>query len=250
MSLKLVVDDVATLEEGLRSLYEEKDGKFYLIVEGDNPALVEANKKVAEFRDTNIALNKKVEELDSRLKPLEGIDPAAYRKLKDQVDAFERRGAKEPSDIDARIKAAVDPLQTQIVDFQTREKVAKEEIKRRDLQTSLRDVAAKSHVRESALEDFLSRGLRSFNLEGQAVNSEGNPVYSEDNPSEVLSQAEWAKGLVKKAPHLFEDSKGGGSPPAGSRTGGTQEISGLDPLEFGDHLDEIAKGKVIVKGQQ
>lgn len=249
MSLKLVVDDISTVNEAQRGLYEKKeDGKHYLIIEGDlpNPALVEANKKVAEFRDSNIGLKKKIEDIENRMKTFEGLDPVEYKKLKDQVDAFEKRGAKDPSDIDARIKAAVEPLQTQIVDFQTREKSAKEEIKRRDLQSSLRDVAAKSSVRESALEDFLARGSRAFDLDGRAVNTEGNPVYSEESPAEPLSTTEWAKGLVKTAPHLFEDSKGGGAPPDGVRTPAAREVSGLDPLEFGRNIEDIATGKVTV----
>ncbi len=247
MALKLVVDDISTVPEAQRELYTEKDGKFYLGIEGDNPAVTEANKKVVDFRDANIGLKKKIEEIEEKMKTFEGLDPVEYKKLQGQVEAFKQRGAKEPSDIDARIKAAVDPLQTQIADFQQREKTSKEEIKRRDLQTSLRDVAAKSHVRESALEDFLSRGLRSFDLEGNAINDEGNPVYSSDNPTELLTTVEWAKSLVKTAPHLFEESKGGGSPPAGvSRSGDNKEISGLDPVEFGHNLEGIAKGKVVV----
>jgi hypothetical protein len=61
MPLKFVVEDINTVAEPLRGEYEKKDdGKYHLKTEGDLPGVNEANAKVAEFRDTNIALNKKV----------------------------------------------------------------------------------------------------------------------------------------------------------------------------------------------
>ena len=128
--MKFVIDLLEDVAEPFREHYEKaSDGKFHLKIDGDIPAVLEANGKVAEFRDANIGLNKKVTDFEVRLKPLEGIDPEKHRELQMQVEKFEKEGGvKDPEDIQTRISDAIAPLQKQITDFQLREQKQNEAI--------------------------------------------------------------------------------------------------------------------------
>ncbi len=248
--MKFIIDLLEDVVEPLREQYEKAgDGKFHLKVEGDIPQVVEANGRIAEFRDANIGLNKKVTDFETRLKPFEGVDPNKYHELQTQVDKFEKDGGvKDPADVEKRINDAIIPLQKQITDFQVREQKQKESIALARVEKSLADAALKSGVRDSAVSDFVSRGLRVFNLDGKAMNGD-TPLFSKNNPVDALGMEEWAGQLLKEASHLFKESGGGGASNRTEGTGGsvaTKRITGEDPLEFGRNLDSIAKGDTEV----
>ena len=252
--MKLFVNEITEVPEGSQSEYEAtNDGRFRLKVEGDVPEVQEANARVAEFRDNNIGLMKKVEEVASKLKTFEGIDPSEYTRLKGRVSEFEKAG-DSPADFELRlttaVKNAVEPLQTQLIEIQTREKDAKEALARKNVESKLVDVARKANVRKSAVSDFLARGANVFDLEGKAFDGD-RPRYSKKNPADVLTMDEWAVELMQDAPHLFEDSKGGGagssSSAGNSGNHGRRVISGSDPLEVGRHLEDLASGKTTIQ---
>ena len=83
--MKAVISALTEVAEPLRTEYVEKDGKFHLKVEGDYAPLIEANTRLAEFRDNNRNINNKVTELDGKLKTFEGIDPTEYTKMKTKI---------------------------------------------------------------------------------------------------------------------------------------------------------------------
>jgi hypothetical protein len=148
----------------------------------------------------------------------------------------------------AQVDAAVKPLQDRLNEITMRERAAQEQLARTTLENSLRDAASKAGVDERALPDFLNRGLQVFTLkDGQVVAMRGEqPVFSRRQPGEALSPEEWAQDLASDAPHLFRPSKGGGAP--GGVGAPRKKYISTDPLDFGSHLDQIAKGEVIVQG--
>ena len=89
--MKAVVTDINSIPEPVRGEYEEKDGAFYLRLEG-TPGFVPAvelattNEKLAEFRNNNVSLLKEKQQLELRLKSLEGIDPIEYSKTKKEIE--------------------------------------------------------------------------------------------------------------------------------------------------------------------
>ena len=250
--MKSVIASLEEVSEALRSEYEARDGKFFLKVEGEYAPLIEANAKLAEFRDNNRSLNGTVTQLRADLKKFEGIDPVEHTKLKTRITELEKGGVKDGNDvaelIKNAVKAAVSPLEQKLQERETSERAAQEALARTGLENKLREAGVKAGIDERAMPDYINRGLKVFKLvDGEPVARKGeNPIFSKVKPAEELSMDEWAKDLHSEAPFLFKPSSGGG---ANNRSGNgpvvTKQISS-DPLEFGRNLEGIAKGEVTV----
>lgn len=242
MTLKATIDKLEDVDEGVRGLYRERDGKFTLDVDGMVP-----RSRLDEFRENNISLKQQIEDL---VKKFDGIDPEEARKLAERaqkerdrrlIDAGKvdevvgERTAAMKADFDARLKAAGDEnakltgqLEGLLID------------------SALRESATKVGVRSAAIEDVLLRGRRVFRLvDGKATPMEGErPVYGKGG--DLMTIDEWVGGLAAAAPHLFEPSKGGGA------QGGTQAPTVSGAIARSDHrsilenLAGIATGKTRV----
>lgn len=251
--MKFVINSLEEVPEAFRSEYEAKNGKFYLKTEGEFAPLVEANTKLAEFRDNNRALNTTKTELEARLKAFEGIDPVEHTKLKEKIAELEATGVKDKGSVaelvKAAVKAAVTPLETKLQEREQSEARAREALAVTALENQLRDAGIKAGVDERALPDYINRGKQVFKLvDGVAVARKGDqPLFSKERPAEELSMAEWAADLQKDAPFLFKPSKGGGASNNGNSGPVVKKTISADPLEFGQNLEGIAKGEVIVQ---
>jgi len=255
--VKAVLDSLDGISEALQGEYEQRDGKYVLKIEGDVPGLVtastlsEANGKLAEFRESNRALNAAKTELDAKLATFEGIDPAEYKAAKDKIAELESKGVKKGDDItkivqDA-VSAAVTPVSEQLEAFKKQASDAQQALARKDLESALQTAGLKAGVEEKALPDYLRRGVEVFGFdgEGKVVAKNGDtPLYSKDCPAEPLGMEEWASGLSTEAPHLFKPSKGGGANPG---PGGPVPERTVTPDQFGASLEDIAAGKVTVQ---
>jgi hypothetical protein len=250
MALKSVVANLSEVPEAFHSEYTEQPGVgFVLAVEGDLPVVSEFRGKVTEFRDNNIKLAKELDGLKQKLTAFDGIDPAKYREVTSRIAELERQGVGRGEDVNAlvqrQVNAATQPLLAKLTDIERRESEAKQQLARKNVEGSLRDVASKVGVNEKATADFIRRGLDTFNLEGKAMDGD-EPVFSRKNPSLPLSMEEWALELQGEAPHLFNSSTGGGARGGeGGRSSATRYVSS-DPLEVGRNLEDIASGKVAV----
>jgi len=249
--LKLILDSLDGLSDVMKAEYEQNtDGTFKLKLDGDPPELADSKSKLKEFRDNNIKLLKDAEETAKKLKAVEGLDPAEVAAMKEKLEALQKKGGVEPKDVDAKIREAIAthtaPLKDEIAKERQARVDAEHSLKRKDLESKLRNVGTGLKILPSALTDFLSRGLNTFNLDGIAMDGE-KQLWSEDKPNEALGMDEWGKLLLTQAPHLFEASSGGGTGSGGKgRTGGKKTIDGSDPVELGRNIDAIAKGEVIV----
>jgi hypothetical protein len=250
--MKLVLSSLSEVPEALRSEYEEKDGKIQLKLEGDYAPLVEANRRLVEFRDNNRALNTKVTELETNLKKFEGIDPTEHATLKARVAELEKGGVKKPDDVaeivKAAVKAAVTPLESKIAERELSEAAARAEAARANLESKLRDAGMKAGIDERAMSDFVNRGTQVFKLvDGKPAARDGDkPVFSKKSPSEEMSMDEWADNLRQDAPFLFKPSKGGGAGGNNGNYSGPKKTIEADPLVFGQNIEGIAKGEVTV----
>lgn len=245
MSLKPRVQSLDEVPESVRSFYSEAEGGgFALAVEGMVP-----KSRLDEFRDTNIALRREQEELR---KKFEGVDPEAAREALARVQRERDKKLIDAGKLDELVAERVAAMKS---DFDRqlaaltgdRDKMAGR-LSELVIDTAIRDAAAKSGVRATAIDDVLLRGRQVFRLaDGQAVAMDGDkPIYGK--AGEPMSVAEWVGNLTAAAPHLFEPSRGGGAPQGsgggGARVPGTVQRS--DTKAFLDNLDAIAAGKIAV----
>ncbi len=108
MSLKLKLDSLDGVDKNLHALYEEKEGKYYLKVEGleDTSALKRAKDHEKEAR-------KKAEQ---QLKAIQD----ELKTLKDQIEANKDDDAKKKGDIEALEKSWKEKLEKREAELQTR----------------------------------------------------------------------------------------------------------------------------------
>jgi len=274
---KAILDDLSGVPEGLRDQYvQREDGKYVLQLEDadQHPDLAAAAARAAEkqaeakFRDRNIAQAKELEAAQARLKAFEGIDPAKYRELDQKEKALAASGVGRAEDVAAivarQVAEAQRPLLEKIAQSEERERAKSQRLAQKETEAALRDAAAKAGVADSAVPDFISRGMRIFKYEGDeerggaVVAKNGDDlIFSKKNAGKPLSPEEWAKDLRGEAPHLFKPSSGGGAGGGtGNGAGGTREVGGdakvieadvTDlPLVIGRNLEDIASGKVRV----
>lgn len=220
--LKYKVNDLNEVAEEHRGLYEEKEvgGKkvFILKVEG----AVDRD-RLNEFRDNNITLRKRIEELEESY---EGIDlsPEEIKELIAKADQIRSSKAKGNEEVEAEVNARTERLKKE---YEAKLNKANEQIGSltqglTDLTINQSAVAAatKRGLRASAIPDLTNRARVIFKLvDGKpvAVESDGKTVrYGKD--ATPLTIDEWVEQLTADAPHLFESNSGSGA--SGSSSGG------------------------------
>ncbi len=243
MSLKYMVDTLDGVPDAVRPLYAEKDGKFVLAVDGVVP-----KEKLDEFRDNNIALRR---DMDAMRAKFDGIDPDEARKLAEQAQKQRDKKLVDAGRVDELLAERVAAMKAEF-DKQTgtlaseRDKLSTQ-LGGLVVDGAIRDAAMKAGVRPTAVEDVLLRGRVVFRLQdGKAVAFDGDkPLFGK--AGEPLDVTEWVNGLADRAPHLFEPSRGAGTPPAGS--GGRAPAGTIargDHAAFLANLDKIVSGAVKV----
>lgn len=241
--LKATIESLDAVPEQVREFYEPKDGKFTLRVEGVVPKT-----RLDEFRDTNIALKRQLEELTTRF---DGVDPEKYRELSDKAQRERDRKLIDAGKVDELVNERVSSMkaayETQIQARDAELAKSRQHLESLVIDNGIRDAAAKAGVRPTAIEDVLLRGRTLFRLQdGKAVPMDGDkPIYGKNGDPMMID--EWVSSLSDRAPHLFEQSTGAGSRNAsGNANPGAGRVSRTDPKGFLDNLQDIAAGKVTV----
>lgn len=134
--MKTIINALDEVAEPLREEYDLKDGKFHLKMEGIIPNaidLVEAKRKVAEFRDRNIELLSGIAKLagvdrTEDLEPLKkkvalydgvnleeyrqikekGINLEEYQQMKEQLEGIKKKGVTKGDDVAEIVKLQVE----------------------------------------------------------------------------------------------------------------------------------------------
>lgn len=232
MALKFVLENLDSLDDAQKGLYSKHtDGKYYLEVEG-----AVAKSKVDEFRENNIALKQQIEDLTNKYGQ---IDLEKYKELVDKaaLDDGKKRITVEKVDeiVTERTKKMREDYENQLNSLKDVNGKLGTQLNGLLIDSAVRSAAQSSGVRSAAMEDVVLRANTTFKVvDGKAVahDSEGRVVYGKDGSS-PLTTTEWIQGLRTSAPHLFEQSQGGGASGGDSRRGssGGPDRSNMSPLQ-------------------
>ena len=214
MALKFEVNSLDDVDEAVRGLYTEQGGKFVLAVDG-----AVSKSKLDEFRNNNVDLSRKLDDLNSRFKD---VDPELYRTLSEEHRKLKDKKLIEAGKIDELVEERVkemrqvleqerDGYKGQFTDTRSRlEKVL--------IDNEASRFAVEMGCVETALDDIVMRARSQFKLDkdDRAVAMDGERVIYGADGASPLSIKDWMSALTKKAPHLFKQSSGGGSQGSGS----------------------------------
>lgn len=265
MTLKATLKDLKEIDPKFHELYEkdEESGQYVLTGVDDK----DYKQRLQEFRDNNRLLNKERTEREKLLEKFKDVDTEKYKaglQALEQLDKLEDKSLLDAGNLDAVIAKRT---QTMRDDFESKLKAKHQAYEQaqqeRDAlrgrlgilvtdQAIQQAVSKVGQVRKGALDDVLYRARATWHIDdkGNMVprDSKGEVAYGKDGSQ--LTTQEWAQTLLESAPHLFEPGQGGGAK-GGSRGDGdgsnVKVIDGNDPVLFGKHLEDIAKGKVIVR---
>lgn len=256
--MKLVIANIEEVAEQFRSEYEARDGKFFLKMEGDNPALTAltaANAKIVEFRDKNISLLKEVDALRPLATKFDGIDPDEARAAVTKVRELGKKGIKDADDFEARVAATVEnivkPLREQIT--QSANETAAER-RRADeflLHSRIAETFTKAGGKAKAVDFVVDLAKQAFEVKDSTVAAKVGK-FSVDKPGETLTIDEWVTSILpKEHDFVFEPSKGGGAPPVkekgpSSPKPGQTLLKNPTPQQLGEYATDIAAGKVKI----
>ena len=241
----------ADIPEALKEHYTEQGagGEWVLNLDSDHPAVTsvvtEANKKVGEFRNNNIAKDKALTEALAKLETFKDISPEAYATAQAKITELEgkQKGMKGQEELQALIAAALKPVTEALATERAARETAVREGNIQKTDGTLTAAGLKAGVSEGAVADFLSRGRGVFALvDGQLqAQKDGQPLYSTKRPGEFLTVDEWASDLQAEAPHLYKDSSGGGAGGGGNNAGDTRTTIPRDQMKH--NLEAVASGE-------
>lgn len=223
MALKLKLDTLDGLDDAIKALYVAKDGKFELSVDGieDTGGLKTALQKEREARA----------KLEGSLKAFDGVDPAQYKNLMDQLNGSEEMRlmaeGKYTEVLDRRTAKFQEELTKKLTEEQNKTNLAVERSKKfesRVLEGQLSSAATQAGVHKHAIDDVLARGRSIFTLDdaGNAIQlgADGKPVLGKDAKT-LFSPAEWLGGIKETAPHWFPNGNTGSPANDGGSGGGS-----------------------------
>lgn len=245
MALKRVIEKLEDVDEGMRSLYKEANGKFVLDVDGSEDG------RIDEFRTNNRKLFTENEELKKKLGLFEGIDPDEARKAKDVSLKVKKKELIEAGEFEKLIEAQLMPIKKEFSDkignLENTNRQLMEEKNQLLIDNNISSLASKHGAVPTAIRDITrdARELFSLNEQNQMVAKNPDGTIKRDANGEPITPESWIKTLPKETPHRFAPSSGGGN----SETILPLErgkIHAGDNDAFINNLEGIASGKVTV----
>ena len=230
MALKAQVKSIDDVPEQYRDLYTKVGDVFVLDVDD-----AEYKSSISEFRDNNIALQRKLEaaggneaeikKLQEALKTFEGLDPEAAREAVNKIRDLEEKNLIDAGKIDEVVNQRTERMRADFDGKTSAMQQSLEELKAQrdklnsrltevvidnELQKAVTGVAA---VRQGAMTDVLSRGRHIWSLDenGEPVPMQGKEIIYSKDGKQKISMTEWAQSLLMDAPYLFESNSGGGA---------------------------------------
>jgi hypothetical protein len=229
MALKYKFNSKAEVPAEYAALYTERDGAFFLDVEG---AVEKA--KLDEFRNNNVALTKERDELKQRF---DGIDPEEARSVLADRAKLEQEKQLKAGEVDkvveGRIKVVKAELEKQVTSLTAERDALTARLTAVQIDQGVITVATKRGLRPSAIADITARARSVFKLVNgapQAFEADGKSVrYGRDGLTPMTLE-EWVDTMVSEAPHLFESNAGGGA--ASNAAGGGARTHQLQKNPF------------------
>jgi hypothetical protein len=218
MALKLKFKSKDEVPAEQQALYVEREGEWVLDVDGG--AVEKA--KHDEFRTTNNALKKELEETRKRF---EGIDPDEVRKLAEEKRQLEETQQLKLGEVEKvlenRLKTARADWDKQFSAVAAERDALNGRLTAIQIDQGVITVATKKGLRPTAIPDITARARNVFRLEKgvpTAFESDGKSVRVGKDGITPMNLEEWVDLQVADAPHLFESNAGGGA--AGDASGG------------------------------
>lgn len=224
------------LEEAKKAFYAlNENGDYILQVEG-----AVDRSKIDEFRNNNIQLSQQLERF-------KGVDPDKIAEMLENERKIAEKKLIDAGDIEGLVTQRTTTMK-QTYEGTINELQNKLNTSNRQLETLLIDNAVRAHaikigVTATAVDDVLLRAKTMFKVDdGQPVakDAKGQIVYGKDGTN-PLSIDEWMGGLKEQAPHLFGDSKGGGSSNGGRNVPTDQKLTPAQKISQG-----LGKGSSIL----
>ena len=244
MALKTVVDSLEAVPEALREHYVEENGSFVLAHDG--------NDRIKEFRENNISLKKQAEELQTKLKNYDGVDPEKYRELTELERQKRDKELIEKGDVETllneRLASERTTYQKQLDAINTELTKTRGELVATKVTDTLKTAAANAGVRPEAMDDVVRLASGNWELrEGTpTLVQNGEVVLSKEKPGEPMGMGEYFKSMLHEKPFYFQTSAGSG--------GGSQmnargvKVIPNDPVLIGQYAEAIQKGEVVIEG--
>ena len=228
MALKAVLDSIDGLDDGLKALYVEQDGKFRLDVEG-------GFKTPDEITGLTSALNKEREarsQLEKQAKKFEGIEnPADALKALETIKNLDAKKLIDAGEVE-KVKAEVQKaMQSRIDELQAA--VSEKE------QVLTKEMIGGRFARSKFIGDKLAippdlveaRFGSQFKIEsGQVVayDQHGNKLYSQARPGELADFDEALNVLVNQYPYKDTILKGSDATGSGMQSSNSPANRGTD----------------------
>jgi len=260
--LKRLVKTLEEVDEKYRDLYEA-DGEDGFILKTDDKDFKE---KLDEFRTNNRALFKDKEGLEKMLAKFKDVDPDKYREAMKALDVLNQyeesqliKDGKLEEVLSRRTTAMQSEFMTQIealkaanADALNQKQTYQQQLGSLRVEALANKALGKvGRVRNSAITDALNRANNVWKLDDAgniSAHINGKQAYGKDG--EPLTVDEWARNLLKDAPHLFEKGGGGGGEGSSQSSDSSNDpkiVDRSDPKAFGANLEAIAAGKVVAR---
>lgn len=209
---KLSKEQHAQLDESIQALYAEKDGEFYLQVEGMVPKA-----RLDEFRENNIQLLEENSELKKAAKAFDGMTAEEFAELQakaasaGEVDEEKLKPLVE-AEVNKRTSKMKDDYEAQLKTERDSNSALGGQLGVLLIDNDVQREAIKAGVLESAVPDVILRARGTFKVkDGKAVPFNGEEIIYGKDGSTPMGVAEWLAERADDAPHWFKASSGTGS---------------------------------------
>jgi hypothetical protein len=184
----------------------EDSGLYILSVDSDSQK--EIKKKVKEFRDHNILLQKKISEIEERFRPFESLNVDEVQealKARQQVKESELlHRADVEKHIQQKIETERSRYEKEITEARETASMAKLQLDNMQIEKWITNALNRvGQLQKGALEDVLRRASLEIEVK------EGEPV--ERSTGLRIDPMEWANSLMKECSYFFVPNSGIGS---------------------------------------
>lgn len=245
LKLKAVVEKLDDVPEAHRALYEERDGKFYLEVDG-----LEDASGIKKNRDEILKEKKKLEE---KLRLYGELTPDEAEELRRYREKTEEEVARKAGEFD-KLKGQMVEKHQKEIDKLTRERDDERALVDKTMRESAARRALQKHDGTELLFPHVVSRLKLERKDGalnvivvdaagnQQVDAKGNAVSPEDFVAGLKTQDEYKGGF--RGPGA--SGSGAENRPGGAGAGAKVVAKG-DLVGFGQNLESIAKGETVIQ---
>jgi len=203
MGLELIIDSLDKVDETIKGLYIEQDGKFMLDVMGmkKHPSIVNLQGAIGKERDARKLSDKSLKEMKDLtdgldLESLKGIDPEKYTEALDSLEKF-KSDEKKRNNKKLKDKEQWEKLGQQLQDdFNDKldELQTKHDQKIAIFQTKLDDVNKTNDKKLSSMMESLEKELKNKEIITAIADAKGNRVVLMPHISQFVKVVEEDSG--------------------------------------------------------